>query len=242
MFKNESHALKEWIEHYIFHGVDHFYLLNDESDDNYYEILKPYIDKKIITLFDLKWDRYFNRQEDIYNHYILPRIKESKWILICDLDEFMWSPMNIDLKHVLNMSDHLATIQVVQTLYGSNNHITQPKSIIHSFTKRRDCQYGYGRTHNYKYFINSTYPFKKLRVHSAIPANEYDEKNRWLILYEPYYVLNHYSCQSREWFQKKCDRTDADHFKKLTMDDFPEFDLNEVEDTRLSDQNKDLIF
>ena len=25
-FKNESHIIKEWIEHYFHHGVDHIYL------------------------------------------------------------------------------------------------------------------------------------------------------------------------------------------------------------------------
>jgi hypothetical protein len=43
IFKNESHCLQEWIEHHIFHGVEHFYLLNDGSTDEYMKILQPYI-------------------------------------------------------------------------------------------------------------------------------------------------------------------------------------------------------
>ena len=35
IFKNESHILEEWLNHYINEGVDHFYLLNNNSDDNY---------------------------------------------------------------------------------------------------------------------------------------------------------------------------------------------------------------
>ena len=31
LFKNESHALEEWLEHYLYHGADHFYLINDGS-------------------------------------------------------------------------------------------------------------------------------------------------------------------------------------------------------------------
>ena len=31
MFKNESWSLKEWIEHYKFHGADHIYLIDDLS-------------------------------------------------------------------------------------------------------------------------------------------------------------------------------------------------------------------
>ena len=27
VFKNESHILKEWIEHYLYHGIEHIYLI-----------------------------------------------------------------------------------------------------------------------------------------------------------------------------------------------------------------------
>ena len=30
IFKNESHILEEWIQHYIKEGVQHFYLINNE--------------------------------------------------------------------------------------------------------------------------------------------------------------------------------------------------------------------
>jgi hypothetical protein len=35
MFKNESHVLKEWIEHYLREGVDTFLLTDNDSSDNY---------------------------------------------------------------------------------------------------------------------------------------------------------------------------------------------------------------
>ena len=50
MFKNESHSMKEWLEHYILHGVDHFYLIDDGSTDSYMDILKEYIDRGLVTL------------------------------------------------------------------------------------------------------------------------------------------------------------------------------------------------
>ena len=33
-FKNESHILKEWIEHYKNRGIEHIYMINDFSTDN----------------------------------------------------------------------------------------------------------------------------------------------------------------------------------------------------------------
>ena len=45
IFKNEAHIMKEWIEHYLYHGIEHIYLINDFSTDNFLEILQPFIDK-----------------------------------------------------------------------------------------------------------------------------------------------------------------------------------------------------
>lgn len=35
MFKNEAHIIKEWLNHYISEGVTFFYLINDNSNDNF---------------------------------------------------------------------------------------------------------------------------------------------------------------------------------------------------------------
>jgi hypothetical protein len=42
VFKNESHILEEWINNYLLHGVDHFYLVNDFSTDNFLSIIEKY--------------------------------------------------------------------------------------------------------------------------------------------------------------------------------------------------------
>mgnify|MGYP002522247983 CR=1 FL=1 len=35
IFKNESRFLKEWMEYYVMIGVDHFYMYNNNSEDDY---------------------------------------------------------------------------------------------------------------------------------------------------------------------------------------------------------------
>ena len=41
MFKNESWIIKEWIEHYLLEGVDHFYLIDNGLNEliQKYEVL-----------------------------------------------------------------------------------------------------------------------------------------------------------------------------------------------------------
>lgn len=238
IFKNETHCMKEWIEHYIFHGADHFYLINDNSDDNFLDILNPYIEKGLVTLFNASWNYYLGRQKDIYNHYVLPRIKESKWLLLVDMDEFMWSPKEIDITKILDMCSNIGQIQVEHTLYGSNGCVKQPKCLVQSFTKRSIQQPTFIPIGNRKYFINSDFEFTSLNIHHATFLNKKDELEKFILLDKEYFIMNHYNCQSRDfWDEVKCKRGDADNYLIRKREDFNALDLNDVEDFGLFNQN-----
>ena len=238
LFKNESLILKEWLDHHIFHGVDHFYLINDNSNDNFLEILNPYIENDIVELFNIDYEYFLGRQRCIYNNILLPRLKESKWLFICDMDEFLWSQQSVDLKNVLIKCHDLAQIQVNHTIFGSNNLIEQPKYVIPNFTKRSKEQ-PTKTLKNTKYFVNSDYEFTSLNVHHANFLNkEYESGIYFRMLDKPYFLLNHYSCQSFEfWKNIKCTREDVDNYRTRTPEVIYELDINEVEDKELYEQN-----
>ena len=237
--KNESHCIREWIEHYLFHGVSHFYIIDDGSTDNTVSILREYESKGIVSLFCANWKYYLGRQRDMYNHYILPHVCESEWLLMVDVDEFVWSPMDIDLRNILKLCSNLSQIQFGTTLYGSNGHIQQPTSLVAGFTKRTFKQ---PTDKCYKYFINSKYKFTSLNIHHATFQDKNDENGKFLILNTDYFRLNHYRCQSREfWNTVKCTRGDGDAYCQRTPDDFEQLDCNEVEDLGLYEQNKPLL-
>ena len=50
IFKNESHGLEEWLLNHLNEGVEHFYLINNGSTDNFMPIIEKY--NKYITLFN----------------------------------------------------------------------------------------------------------------------------------------------------------------------------------------------
>jgi hypothetical protein len=242
IFKNESLVFKEWINHYLHHGVEHFYLINDNSDDNFLEIIQEYIDKNIITLFNVNEPYYLGRQRVLYNRYILPIIKETQWLLICDLDEYIWSQKDVNLCNVLKtFCKDIGQIQIYQFLFGSNGHIKQPKHIVKEFTKRR---LNYVDDKKYKYIINSSYEFNSLNVHHADFNNKnyVNDLTKFIIIDPEYFANNHYSCQSQEfWNNIKCTRGDADNFSNRTLDDFKNFDINEIDDLNLYYQNLKLF-
>jgi hypothetical protein len=233
LFKNEAHCIREWIRHYIFHGAEHFYLINDGSTDDFMTQLKGYEDK--VTVFTVNEPYYLGRQRNLYNRYLLPRLCETAWLLVVDLDEFVWSPMDVDLRNILRICNGLGQIQVHERMFGSNGHETQPKSLVESFTRRAVSQ------DSRKYFVHNTHSFTSLNVHHADFVQEKDirDASKCMLIDEGYFVYNHYKCQSREfWNTVKCVRGDSDSFLTKRPDDFSIFDLNEVEDLGLWEQNR----
>lgn len=140
IFRNESHILEEFIEHYIKQGVDHFYLINNASEDNFMPIIEKY--SSIITL---KHEPYIGptkilefggRQLDVYNE-TLPEIK-TKWLYVCDLDEFAYAREDATIKEFINIwGKTFDQVLIPLKTFNSSGHIKQPKSVVDSFTSRR---------------------------------------------------------------------------------------------------------
>lgn len=104
MFKNEAPWLKEWLSyHHGVLGVEHFYLYNNESTDNYLEVLQPFIDQGIVELID--WDSanpehqafgafmdapWSAAQLGAYNDCLqIKALGKAKWVAMIDIDEFI---------------------------------------------------------------------------------------------------------------------------------------------------------
>ena len=245
VFKNESHILEEWILHYLFHGAQHFYLINDNSTDNYLPIIQKYAQH--ITLYDNDIEtKNVGRQILIYEKYFRPILSESKWIAILDLDEFLYnptSPYHIDLNITLDKYTDFAQIRVNWLHFGSNDHIYQPNSVIEGFTRRAITD----DTKPY-FSFKSIFQSDKLvsfGIHSnRVAGNElylkYNEDN------PPELVINHYCIQSQDFFMRiKSTRGDInnwfDHQKlERNLDYFRGYDINTLYDNRLAQQNESI--
>jgi hypothetical protein len=257
IFKNEEIVIKEWLEHYLYHGVQHFYLINDYSTDNFIKILKPYIQNGLITLFDNDIEQIRGRQSLSYNKFFKSILQETKWLAILDIDEYLYSPLEIDLKKILINYENYSQIIVNWVWFGSNGLIKQPKSIVESFIKRAPINYktvsltpdnGYqlNDTCGNKGILNTDFNILNIGIHGHSSSNDKIINLSWKSSLEnPILLNNHYALMSQEyWREIKMKRGDVNcWFKTLDrdMDYFETWDINHVEDKRLYEQNKILF-
>lgn len=86
IFKNEAPYLREWLEFNHLVGVEHFYMYNNNSDDNFRIVLEPYINSGLVTL--IEWP-YNQMQMEAYKDCIKKYSSETKWLGFIDIDEFI---------------------------------------------------------------------------------------------------------------------------------------------------------
>ena len=247
IFKNESHILKEWIDHYFFHGVEHIYLINDNSTDNFLEILKPYIDKKEVTLYNCDEKRQWVGMQDAkYNFYFQKHLKDTMWFGIVDLDEFLYSPSDINIQNILKKYENENQLHVNWVHFGSSGHIKQPELVVPNFLLRGEYNSKKngpgGRYNSYKSIIKTNGNIK-LGIHKHFYNNNSDGKNISFDEKNTPLLINHYAIQSKDfWCNVKMTRGDVNYWYDKqgwdrNMKLFEDMDVNDIEDNRLNVQN-----
>nr|UZT28781.1 glycosyl transferase family 2 [Nucleocytoviricota sp.]UZT29057.1 glycosyl transferase family 2 [Nucleocytoviricota sp.] len=247
IFKNEAHILKEWLEHYFYHGIEHIYLINDYSTDNFFEILKPYIDKQKVTLYNCDIDKkWLGMQEEKYNDFFQKNLSETKWFGIVDLDEFLYSPLEIDVKKIIKKYESYNQLQINWVHFGSSMLENQPDNVIENFIYRGkyNCIKNgpNGRYNSYKSIVK-TDKTVKLGIHAHIYNNSSSSKNVSFNEINTPLLINHYAIQSKEYWQNiKMTRGDVNFWYdkqgwERNMKLFYEMDNNEIKDERLKEQN-----
>lgn len=243
VFKNETHIMIEWIDHYLFHGVDHIYLINDHSTDNINIIKDMYKNNNKVTFFDSDVDSGpWSRQVDIYNKYLLNEIKKYDWFGILDLDEFLYCPNFINFKEALNkIPSHINQIFANWVTFGSNFHEKQPYSVVKNFTMRISDILD----PNFKSHKNLFRPkaLLKLDIHTHNVSGEsanFSQETK-----EVLFLINHYVIQSKSFFKNvKSTRGDVNKIVSASFRDdnyFNRYDKNDILDLRLYEQNNNII-
>jgi hypothetical protein len=104
MFRDEARWLKEWLEYHLLIGVQHFYLYNNLSRDNYQEVLRPYVNRGDVELIEWPYvgrETFDTAQCDAYRDALNRARSAVKWLAILDVDEFLVPIKDDNLPSVL---------------------------------------------------------------------------------------------------------------------------------------------
>lgn len=164
IFKNESLILKEWIEYHLIVGVDHFYLYNNNSDDNFREILQPYIDKSLVTL--IEWNFPPPSQFPAYKHFFDNYWSETQWIAYIDLDEFICPFKETTIKDWINKYKNYSSIVLYWKQFGTSGKIynDNEKLITEQYTICWEKYFSIGKTIVNTDYIVSDFSAKNLHA------------------------------------------------------------------------------
>jgi glycosyltransferase involved in cell wall biosynthesis len=240
VFKNESHALREWITHYLSSGFDHIYLIDDGSTDNFLPLINVFIESGKVTLYrNSIASQQVGRQIEIYRNHLSEAARECKWLAIFDLDEFFFLERGSSVKSFLSENESYSQLIIKWKHFGSSGHLLQPRSIVESFTYRakmdNDPSVGY---YGMKYIV-------KIKDLVSIDVHKCQVTGATKICEEAW--LNHYAIQSWEYFSNvKMTRGDVnkwfDHVG-LKRDEkyFHCYDVNEVFDDSLARRNSSIL-
>ncbi len=259
VFKDEAPWLKEWIEYHKILGVSHFRLYNNESSDNYLEVLAPYINSGEVMLLDWpnedgdltdwaclrQWPACINGLVNLKNI--------AKWVALIDIDEFILPIEDYDLIAFLEKYEEYPALVLNWQCFGTSHivHIPNDKLMIEALTRKAkefsklnkpvksivrpefvNLEKRAWAPHTVSYLGNqmAVFPDKVFRKETL-------DQSQWEI-HPDKCIINHYVHRTEDffWNQKLAKKKDMKNWSCLKNSTFVKkwhSDCNKIEDTRI---------
>jgi len=222
IFKDEGKYLREWLDYHLLAGVEHFYLYNNDSSDDYAEVLAPYVENNLVTLTD--WSGRFVMYS-AYNDAIARHRFDCRYMAFIDLDEFIYPKTNQNIVEVVDeifsRDTKAAALGINWQIFGSNGEekADYSRGVLERFTRRAPSDWTIFKEDNanigniyIKSIVNPRLVDYYLSPHFAIyfkglKSINSDGAETWNAGNHPIcadkIVLNHYFTKSKEEYEKK---------------------------------------
>lgn len=119
--------LLEWCAYNFIIGFDHIYLYDNGSKVSVKTRLKNFRDR--VTVVDFP-STDPNRQRMMYQHFKDNYGKETKWVAIIDVDEFICLKKHKNIKALVKSVSGAEAISISMVYFGSNNHNRRPEGLV----------------------------------------------------------------------------------------------------------------
>lgn len=221
--KNEGPYVREWIEYHKLVGVERFYFYDNESDDDTRTILQPYIDDGTVIYAKVPGS---SMQNLVYADAILRYRRQTRWLAIIDMDEFIVPIEKNSVRDFLKDYERFPAVGINWVLFDSSGHIKKPSSpgggmVTACYTRvRKNHKDETAGEHLIKSIVNpmevnaiynphyASYRCYRLAVTENLepimgPRTAFHSSSK--------IQINHYYSKSREEYIKKCKMGYADH-------------------------------
>ena len=236
IMKNNALYVKEWLDYHLLAGVDHFFIYDNDSTDNFAEVIKPYVDTGIVTTMKTP---VWSMGIPAYNESIKKFRFSCRYMAFIDQDEFIFpkSKSNIIqvIDEILSPNSNAAALGANWIFFGSNNLETADYNVgvLDRFTARDSNvnqhikslvdprKVNFFPNPHYANYFEGKYSVNENGKPFAGPFNE--EKTADKI------QVNHYYTKSKEEYQKKIEAGVNAGWKR-DMNSFKSHDKNDIQE------------
>lgn len=233
--KNEGPYFKEWIEWHLKKGVDKFYIYDNESTDNTYDILKPYIDSGVVEY------RFFpgrKKQLAAYDDCLARHRYDTRWLAFIDIDEFIVPLKDKNFTDFLKRFEKFPAVEINWLVFGSNGNLKKSDApVMERFTRHTVGNHILNR--HVKSIVDPRRIYNMIGCHEAARiegkaadsnGNPIKKSFRDRTPRQDVIRINHYAVKSREEFMEKQRKGRASGKQRPVSDAyFQQYDLNDLE-------------
>ncbi|RLA57881.1 MAG: hypothetical protein DRR04_12105 [Gammaproteobacteria bacterium] len=180
IFRNEAPYLAEWVAFHQLLGVEHFFLYDNNSNDDYAAVLQPFIEAGTVTVHQWPVPFHEKAQRKAYAHCLKSVRHSVRWLAFIDVDEFLFAPRDDTLAKALPDYESWPGVVVHWQNYGSSGrqlHSREP--VIERFPWR--ARSNWVRNRKVKSIVDPSRTTAPLGVHHfeyADGARAVDETKR----------------------------------------------------------------
>jgi glycosyl transferase family 92 len=215
LFRDDADYLPEWLEFHLLVGIERFFLYDNESTDDYRDVLAPYVEEGTVVV--QHWPHAFpDAIAAAHDHCLKEHGAESRWIAFMDVDEFLFSPTGEALPETLADYESFPGVVASRKNFGTSGHVTRPPGLVieNYLDRMSDDAIESWHAHFVKSIVDPSRTLRASGQHAfvyregfAVTENreELSEKP-WSYVASPTFArlqMNHYKTRSEEELRRK---------------------------------------